>query len=348
MIPSNRESLKKSSKRVTINEKSMKHKGKTRRPMMTREDEDKGGGGGGSGDPANNFSTASSPTTSVFTSSSESSPPVITSETTPSATSQSDRKSERRRTRKPAKCIYDFFCAERIQRKSIKMPSCNVSRGQVIAIIFLLLISSLILWFLFSSDSADAEDEYGGSGSDQAPNGGGSSKSSSKHAAGKRPNRYKKLKINKSSLLFDDSGVNGTQTSPNGQHVATTSTLYVLLITVLIVIAIVLFVFFGALIHYYKRPNPYMKSRSQSVVSSIFSHQNPHSYLYYLDKDEIEANKIKRQNEVANANSNHGHKFKAPSRKNTFRGSKKHIDDDSVNKLMQNPENPVIVVNETK
>lgn len=75
--------------------------------------------------------------------------------------------------------------------------------------------------------------------------------------------------------------------------------LFVLTSTLLIVLAIIAFVFVGALVHYYKKPNPFAPSsasrhssgrgiRSFSIVSSIFTHHSQHNFLYYLEKNDQE------------------------------------------------------------
>ncbi len=43
-----------------------------------------------------------------------------------------------------------FFTESRVEKKSIKLPKCELSRGIIMAIIFFFLFCILIIWFIFS------------------------------------------------------------------------------------------------------------------------------------------------------------------------------------------------------
>lgn len=168
--------------------------------------------------------------------------------------------------------LFDFFCTKRIKPKSIKMPEINIQRGPVIAIVISLLVSSLILWYIISGDGIESDDD---------------NDLKNKFTSGntkKGGNRYLNPRYNRTKAALDEASTVG-----DAKHVEDPSKLaFVLITTLLIVIAIVVFVFVGSLVHYYKKPNPFMRTRSQSIVSSIFSHHNHHNFLYYLDKDDDE------------------------------------------------------------
>lgn len=55
------------------------------------------------------------------------------------------------------KCSYisGFFTQSREDEKPMKMPSCKMSRGIFLAIVFFLLFCSIIIWFFISGDLDD-------------------------------------------------------------------------------------------------------------------------------------------------------------------------------------------------
>lgn len=155
----------------------------------------------------------------------------------------------------------DILQDSRARTSGLKLPKCKISRGLLLAFVFFSLFGILIIWFIFSNDE-NAEIKW-----------------------------YKQYGKNDSvdqSLTYDYSLSN--------DKINLSNKLFVLFATVFIVLAIISFVFIGALVHYFQRPKLYASSsRSQSIVSSIFSHHNHHNNLYYLDREILKEEEMKRK-----------------------------------------------------
>ena len=52
-------------------------------------------------------------------------------------------------------CISNFFTQSREDEKPMKMPSCKISRGIFLAIVFFLFFCLIIVWFFVSGDLDD-------------------------------------------------------------------------------------------------------------------------------------------------------------------------------------------------
>lgn len=122
----------------------------------------------------------------------------------------------------------------------------------------------------------------------------------------KKGNRYKSASevaaaaaATAAKLAEGNKTSNDSQANAHHQIHHESDLLFVLTSTLLIVLAIIAFVFVGALVHYYKKPNPFAPSsasrhssgrgiRSFSIVSSIFTHHSQHNFLYYLEKNDQE------------------------------------------------------------
>ncbi|RNA03725.1 hypothetical protein BpHYR1_027353 [Brachionus plicatilis] len=166
-------------------------------------------------------------------------------------------------SRRHKEIVSDIFRTSRIRHNSIKLPKCNISRGLLMAIVLFILFSILIIWFIFSNDAIEENIE----------------------------SKWQK------SL-----GKNDTVDFPlydyalSNDKLNLSNKLFILFTTVFIVLAIVSFVFIGALVHYFQKPKFYgTASRSQSIVSSIFSHHNHHNHLYYLDRDIIREDQMEKK-----------------------------------------------------
>lgn len=160
--------------------------------------------------------------------------------------------------------VSDIFRTSRIRPNSIKLPNCKLSRGLLTAIVFFFLFVLLIIWFVFSSDAIDENPEL----------------------KWRKQNGSKNESANMATYDY----------SLSDDKLNLSNKLFVLFTTVFIVLAIISFVFIGALVHYFQKPKYYGSgSRSQSIVSSIFSHHNHHNHLYYLDRDILREDEIKKK-----------------------------------------------------
>lgn len=89
------------------------------------------------------------------------------------------------------------------------------------------------------------------------------------------------------------------------------SKMFIIISTILIVLIIILFVFLGSLIHYYRYPDLYINESHENptpknAFASIFSsHRNVKNNLYYLDlnikKSKLNSG-VKSENELVNTN----------------------------------------------
>lgn len=159
----------------------------------------------------------------------------------------------------------DILLDSGMRTNSLKLPKCKMSRGLLLAFVFFFLFGVLIIWFIFSNESIDDNMES---------------------------KWYNKQYAKNNSL---DSPLNFDYTLSNDK-LNLSNKLFVLFTTVFIVLAIISFVFIGALVHYFQKPKYYGSgSRSQSIVSSIFSHHNHHNNLYYLDREILKEEEIKKK-----------------------------------------------------
>ena len=205
--------------------------------------------------------------------------------------------------------VSDIFRSSRIRHNSIKLPKCHISRGLLMAIVFFTLFSLLMIWFIFSSDNLD--DDFD-------------------------PKVKKPISRNKTEEDYDYDNMNDKTNLSNK--------LFVLFSTVFIVLAIISFVFIGALVHYFHKPKGAYRtnSRSHSIVSSIFSHHNHHNHLYYLDRDllkEEEMKKEKKKKKKAN-------KLEEEKCKESNETNESQIKIDEIEKKVLTP--PTIIVNESE
>ena len=238
-------------------------------------------------------SSKSNPSSNRLTTNKNHQPPRTIDE----ANENGDDNAEPKRSRRLR--LLDFFCSKRIKPNSIKMPQINIQRGPIIAIVISLLVSVLILWYVISGDDGGVETEE-----DEFKN-----KFTSQSNPKKGGNLYLNPQFNRTRQEAANAANNSTGGGGGGsdyKYIEDPFKLaFVLITTLLIVIAIVVFVFVGSLVHYYKKPSPFMKTRSQSIVSSIFSHHNHHNYLYYLGKDDDDedekATKEKSKKEKTNS-----------------------------------------------
>lgn len=214
-------------------------------------------------------------------------------------------------SQKRKEMVSDIFRSSRIRHNSIKLPKCHISRGLLMAIIFLILFGLLMIWFVFSSDNLDDDID----------------------SKVKKP-----IVKNKTQDLQDYDYDNiGDKTNLSNK-------LFVLFSTVFIVLAIISFVFIGALVHYFHKPKGAYRtgSRSHSIVSSIFSHHNHHNHLYYLDRDitkEEEMRKEKKKKKKAN-------KLEEEKRKESNETNETQVKIDEIEKKVLTP--PTIIVNESE
>jgi hypothetical protein len=189
---------------------------------------------------------------------------------TTESTNQNNTKNQSDKKSRVKRALSDFFRTSR--PNSIKIRACNVSRGIVLAIVFLILFASIIIWFIFSSDSLDEEilaNEKYRTSRHQKHN-----KYFTNGTNGTWPLKYGMLDLDHESLF--------------GEKVQLSTRLFIFFCTLFIVIAIVAFVFIGSIIHHFRNPirakwasNASMK---QNLFSSIFSYNRHSNNLYYLDQ----------------------------------------------------------------
>ena len=205
------------------------------------------------------------------------------------------------------KKISDFFRESRIKPNSIKIPTCNISRGLLLAIVFFILFSFMIVWFLISNDF-DLEDSHG----DAKFNG----------------------ITNLTFALFNKTSLD----QHNYDRDFFSTKLFVLIATVLIVLTIISLVFIFAIIHYYKKPNLYSDSaRSQGIVSSIFSNRGHNMNLFYLDQAESRSLKDEEHSNKSDVKKNKSKKEESRPKSNKSK--------DKIEKSSNHP--PIIIVEES-
>ena len=151
------------------------------------------------------------------------------------------------------KKFVDFFQEARVQKFSVKTPNCcKLSKGLVLGIIFLIFFSLIIMWIVFSTENFESDDKVLQS-------------------------------FNKKRCNFSANCTNGTFSNDKGSFWA--NNFFILLITVLIVLCIILFVFGSAACKYFYQKAKY-PANSQTVCSFIFGEQNKRDSLFYLEQNE--------------------------------------------------------------
>jgi hypothetical protein len=204
---------------------------------------------------------------------------------------------EKRETRKlrTKRAILDFFSTSRVKPvNSIKCPSCpNVSRGILLAIVFVILFVFIIVWFLFT----DANEE------DIVLNDKQKMGRHSKH------NKFLYFDLNKSNVsnISEMYRTNNNDNNHGIQYedlfVEKSQKVVVFVSTVSIVICIIIFVFVSAIIHYFRSPiraewSPDTSLR-RNMFSSIFSYNRHLTTIYLLDqaiaRDEIIKSRIRAE-----------------------------------------------------
>ena len=165
-----------------------------------------------------------------------------------------------------------FFTDSRLDTKSnsFKMPKCKVSRGVSMGIFFLILFCLLIIWFLFSNEHMDDE--------------------------------FESFPPTLNGTNLTDTHSMGNQLFPRGIGQMEHSKLFVVVATVLIVLSIIVFVFVGSLIQYFRNPDLYANQSlseptPKNAFTSIFSsHRSVRNDLYYLDLN-MKNSQLKEENE---------------------------------------------------
>ncbi|CAF0719054.1 unnamed protein product [Brachionus calyciflorus] len=205
--------------------------------------------------------------------------------------------------------VSNIFQSSHTRPNSIKLPRCRISRGLLIAIVFFILFGLLIVWFIFSSDNLEDEIDP---------------------KLKKTPQTTVK---NETENSFDYENLNDKANLSNK--------LFVLFSTVFIVLAIISFVFIGALVHYFHKPKGAYRSnsRSQSIVSSIFSHHNQHNHLYYLDRDLSKEKELRREKKKTKRKEDE-------SRKESNESNESQVKNEKIEQKVFTP--PTIIVNETE
>jgi hypothetical protein len=173
------------------------------------------------------------------------------------------------------RAILEFFSRDRVKPNSIKVPSCpNVSRGILLAIIFVVLFTSIIIWFLFT----DASDE------DLILN---EKQKTSRHS---KHNKFLYFDLNKSNVTNISELYRNEMSVEYQDHlfVEKSQKVVVFVSTVSIVICIIIFVFVSAIVHYFRSPIRADWSEETSfrrnMFSSIFSYNRNLNNLYLLDQ----------------------------------------------------------------
>ena len=181
--------------------------------------------------------------------------------------------------------------------KLITLPNCDISRGLLMAFIFLILIFILIIWFLFSNDNFE--------NSEASHN----SKRNSYFSSYWSNRTYTKPAISNSSLLLQTPGDKlpsdsyadeGYGLHGGGGEEATifTNKLFIFSSTFLIVLSIIAMVFIVAIINYYKKPTKPLKSNAsikEVFAHTLFTHRSHHGHLYYIEQ--AEKKQLKSQQE---------------------------------------------------
>lgn len=172
-------------------------------------------------------------------------------------------------------------------KAGISIPNCpNVSRGILLAIIFVFLFASVIIWFAFN-DTDDDDDKQ------RLPS-----------------TKFTRISTTTSYLLLANmTDSNQTRTDSVGGEAATASTFFmrnqrllIFLTTVSIVTAIVIFVFVSAIIQYFRNPvrvqldwSPNASLR-KNLFTSIFSYNRNLTNLYYIDQSIAREELVKKRN----------------------------------------------------
>ena len=186
------------------------------------------------------------------------------------------------------RAVSEFFCSSRIKPNSIKIPSCpDLSRGLFLAIVFVILFFAIIIWFIFT-DVGSEEDMV----------------LSDKLKMG-RHSKFNKF------LFFDFNKSNITNITElyrkelfNQQYeeypVEKSQKWLVFFSTISIVFTIIVFVFFAAIIHYFRSPvrtdwSPNTSFR-QNMFTSIFSYNRHLNNLYLIDQAIARDEAVKSRN----------------------------------------------------
>ena len=177
--------------------------------------------------------------------------------------------------------------------KFITLPNCDISRGLLMAFIFLILIFILIIWFLFSNDNFEATEASH------------NSKRNSYFSSYWSNRTYTKPAIFNSSLiqtpadkLPGDSYVDDGYGLHGEEATIFTNKLFIFSSTFLIVLSIIAMVFIVAIINYYKKPTKPLKSNAsikEVFAHTLFTHRSHHGHLYYIEQ--AEKKQLKSQQE---------------------------------------------------
>jgi hypothetical protein len=192
------------------------------------------------------------------------------------------------------RALLEFFSSSRVKPNSIKIPNCpNVSRGILLAIVFVILFTSIIIWFLFTDSSEE----------DLVLN---EKQKTSRHS---KHNKFLYIDLNKTNITnISELYRNDMNIQYEDLFGEKSQKVLVFVSTVSIVICIIIFVFVSAIIHYFRSPIRADWSEETSfrrnMFSSIFSYNRHLNNLYLLDqaiaRDEMVKSRIMAEKENGN------------------------------------------------